>query len=314
VTRAQDAAALVPEQFRAVVERFSADEGAVGGPSGAQWSSRLPRLLADVLDDWALEPRGPAATGSTSVVVPVIRDSERLALKLVWPHLEARDEPLVLRHWDGHGAVRLVAADPSRGALLLEALDGARNLRELDVDLACETVGGLLAQLNVPSPAGLRTLSRFALEQVAKLEASDGVLPRRMVERTRGLVDEVTSDPACDASLLHTDLHFENVLASLPGAGRPDWLAIDPHAMAGHPGFEIQPLLRNRTDELGTGSTFRYLVRRRLEICAEAAGIAEDDALVWSYVHTAFQARWAAEHGDREGVSFTIALLKALGS
>jgi streptomycin 6-kinase len=312
VTRPEDVAPLLPEQFRASIGRYSAQDGGVGGPSGAVWENRLPRLLADVLDDWGLEPLGAAASGHTAVVAPVRRDGERLALKLVWPHVEARDEPLVLRHWNGHGAVRLVAADPGRGALLLEALDGTRDLRPVEIDDACRVVGGLLAELNVPAPHGLRPLSTFAREQLAKLEATEGVLPRRMLARTAGLVDELTTDPGCDATLVHTDLHFENVLAALPGSGRPDWLAIDPHAMAGHPGFEVQPLLRNRTDELGTGSTFRYLVRRRLELCCEAAGIDEDEALAWTYVHTAIQAGWAAADGDKESVSFSVALLKAL--
>ena len=310
MTRPEDAAPLVPEQFRAFVHRFSAQDGGVDGPSGADWSARLPRLLADVLDDWGLEPIGVGTTGWTAVVLPVSRDGERLALKLVWPHTEARDEPLVLRHWDGRGAVRLVAADPGRGALLLEALDANRDLGSVDIDAACQTTGELLSQLNVPAPHGLRPLSSFARDQLAKLGAADGVLPRRMVERVAGLVGELTTDPGCDATLVHTDLHYRNVLANLPGSGRPEWLAIDPHAMAGHPGFEVQPLLRNRTDELGTGSTFRYLVRRRLEICCEAAGIDEDEALAWTYVHTAMQAGWAA--GDREALSFNIALLKAL--
>ena len=312
MTRPQDVAGLVPVEFRTFVQRFSAQDGAVDGPSGADWSARVPRLLAGVLDDWGLEPLGCGATGWTAVVVPVRREGDRFALKLVWPHLEARDEPLVLRHWDGRGAVRLVAADPSRGALLLEALDPTRDLRPLEIDTACQTVGELLRQLNVPAPHGLRPLSQFAREQLVKLEAADGALPRRMVARTAALVRELTSDPSCDATLLHTDLHYENVLASLPGSDRPDWLAIDPHAMAGHPGFEVQPLLRNRTDELGTGSTFRHLVRRRLEICCEAAGIDEDEALAWTYVHTAMGAGWAAADGDEERVSFSIALLKAL--
>ena len=312
MTSPEDVAPLVPEHFRAFVHRFSEQDGAVGGPSGADWSARLPRLLAEVLDHWGLEPRGVGATGWPAVGVPVRRDGERLALKLVWPHIESRDEPLVLRQWDGHGAVRLVAADPGRGALLLEALDPDRDLRSVDVDAACQTVGGLLRELNVPAPHGLRPLSAFAREQLATLEKADGALPRRMLERTSGLVRDLTSDPACDATLVHTDLHYENVLASLPGSGRPDWLAIDPHAMAGHPGFEIQPLLRNRTDELGSGSTFRYLVRRRLEICCDAAGIDEDEALAWTYVHTAIEAGWAAADGDREAVSFNVALLKAL--
>ncbi len=310
MTRPQDVAPLLSGQFRDFVHRFTVQDGAVDGPSGADWSARLPHLLAEVLDDWGLEPLGVGESGWTAVVVPVSRDGERLALKLVWPHIEARDEPLVLRHWDGRGAVQLVAADPGRGALLLEALDPTRDLNSLDIDAACQTAGELLRELNVPAPHGLRPLSAFARDQVAKLEAADGLLPRRMVERVSGLVRDLTADPACDATLVHTDLHYRNVLASLPGSGRPDWLAMDPHAMAGHPGFEIQPLLRNRTEELGTGSGFRYLVRRRLEICCESAGIDQDAGLAWTYVHTAMEAGWAAGH--RAALSFNVALLKAL--
>ena len=312
MTRTEDAAALVPAQFRTSVQRFSAEDGGVRGPSGADWADRLPRLLAGVLDDWDLQPVGVPRTGWTALVLPVRRDGATFALKLVWPHVEARDEPLVLRRWDGHGAARLVAADPARGALLLEALDASRDLATEDIDTACEVTGGLLRELNVPAPAGLRLLSEFAHDQVGRIEGAQGLLPRRMVERTAGLVRELTVDPSCDATLVHTDLHFRNVLHSLPGSDRPPWLAIDPHPMAGHPGFEVQPLLRNRVDELGTGSTFRYLVRRRLELVCEAAGIDEDLALAWTYVHTAMEARWAADGDDASAVSFNIALLKAL--
>lgn len=310
--RTEDAGALVPAGFRTSVGQFSAQDGGVRGPSGADWADRLPRLLADVLADWDLELAGEPRTGWTALVVPVRRDGVPLALKLVWPHIEARDEPLVLRHWDGRGAVRLVAADPGRGALLLEALDATRDLESVEVDTACAVAGGVLAKLHLPAPAGLRSLSDFARDQIGKLEAAQGLLPRRMVERTAGLVRELTSESACDATLVHTDLHYRNVLHSLPGSDRPDWLAIDPHPMAGHPGFEVQPLLRNRVAELGTGSTFRYLVRRRLEIVCEVAGIDEDEALAWTYVHTAMEARWAAGGDDTRGVSFNIALLKAL--
>ena len=312
MTRPQDVADLIPPAFPDFVSRFTAEQGAVGGPSGPQWAAGLSRLLADLLDDWDLEPQAAGATGWSALVVPVLRGDEAFALKLVWPHVEARDEPLVLRHWDGDGAVRLVQADPGRGALLLERLDAARDLRSVGADTACSVVGELLGQLHVPALTQLRPLSQYVRGVVDRLEPAGGVLPRRMVERTTALVRELTGDPTCDATLLHTDLHYENVLASLPGSGRPEWLAIDPHAMAGHPGFEVQPLLRNRTDEYGTGSTFRWQVRRRLEICCEAAGIDEDEALAWTYVHTAMQAVWAAEESDHDGVSFSVALLKAL--
>jgi streptomycin 6-kinase len=132
-----------------------------------------------------------------------------------------------------------------------------------------------------------------------------------MVERAGGLARDLTAEPRCDASVVHTDLHYGNVL-SAPGGERGSWLAIDPEPMAGHPGFEVQALLRHRVDELGTGSAFRYLVRRRVEVVADAAGVDEDEALAWSYVRTAIRARWAARDGNDDEVSFGVALLKAL--
>ena len=41
-------------------------------------------------------------------------------LKLFWPHREAEQEADALERWDGDGAVRLLARDDERHALLLE--------------------------------------------------------------------------------------------------------------------------------------------------------------------------------------------------
>ena len=229
------------------------------------------------------------------------------------PHAESEHEHLALQHWHGRGAVRLLRADPHRSAMLLERLHPTDLTDAWDVE-ACEVVAGLYPRLHVPAPPQLRTLSSCVEEWTERLTRlpRDAPVPRRLVEQAASLGRTFAVDPATDGRLLHTDLHYENVLATLPGSDRPAWLAIDPHAMAGHPAVEIQPLLRNRVDEYGTGSTFRWQVRRRLEVACEAAGIDEELALAWSYVVTAMEARWAAENGDDERVSFAIALLKAL--
>ena len=68
-------------------------------------------------------------------------------LKVTWPHPEAASESLALQTWNGHGAVRLIRADPSRFALLLERLD-TRDLTRVDIDAACGVVGDLLTTLH----------------------------------------------------------------------------------------------------------------------------------------------------------------------
>ncbi len=294
---------LVPEDWLRRVARLPASTG----PSGADWADALPRLLDALLERWSLVPTGPGRTGWTAVVVPVEREGQALALKVVWPHEEGGGEHLALRHWAGNGAVRLVAADPGRGGLLMERLDPERDLRSVDIDTACAVVGGLLSRLHVPAPPSVPPLSGFVGRQVERLTRRDD-LPRRVVSRVAGLAAELLEDPAADATLLHTDLHFENVLAG----EREPWLAIDPKPFAGHPGFDIQPLLRNRADELGTGSGLRWSVRRRLTVTAEAAGIDVDQARLWSIVHAGMQALWAAEDDDADTLSLHIRMLKAL--
>jgi streptomycin 6-kinase len=294
---------LVPPGWLEWVARRPAD----GSASGADWAGALPRLLEELLADWDLTPAGPGLTGATAVVVPVDRDGEPLALKVVWPHRVAAGEHLALRHWAGRGAVRLVAADPGRGALLLERLDPTCDLRDPDIDTACAVIGGLLGRLHIPAPPNVRTLSSTVRRHLPRLTDREDV-PRRIATRVAGLADDLLAEPGVDATLLHADLHFENVLA----AEREPWLAIDPKPMAGHPAFEIQPVLRNRVDELGTGSAFRWGIRRRVSVTCEAAGIDEELGRLWSIVHTGIQAGWAAEAGDGEALSLHIATLKAL--
>ena len=306
MTSVAEAAELIPNGWREWLSRLPAD----GGPSGADWAAGLPHRLAEVLDEWSLTPKGAGLTGWTAVVVPVLREGEPAMLKVGWPHREAFGEALALRHWDGNGAVRLLAADPRRDALLLEQLDPSRDLdsAHVPIDEACEVIGGILSRLHVPAPPQLWTLSDFAAEQVDKLAAARDRLPRRHIARATHLVADLTSEPDCDATMLHTDLHFGNVL----GGTREPWLSIDPKPLAGHPGFELQPVLRNRLGELGTGSAFRRNLRRRFEIVCETAGIDGEVARAWTIVSSIFQANWASIDGNADDVTIHLAIAKAL--
>jgi streptomycin 6-kinase len=124
---------------------------APGDPDGDTWLALLPRLVNEHLGLWELVPDGNPWHGECAVVIPVRRRDEVAALKLTWPHPEARHEHLALRLWDGRGAVRLLAADPTAYALLLERLDGDRDLTSVPILDACEVIGTLFTKLDRPS-------------------------------------------------------------------------------------------------------------------------------------------------------------------
>lgn len=167
---------------------------------------------------------------------------------------------------------------------------------------ACEIIGDLLRRLHRPAPPTIRPLRDWLATHLDRLDHP--AVPRRFAVRTRALAAELLDDAT--SVVLHTDLHFENVLA----AERERWLAIDPKPFAGHPGFEFQPLLRNRVEELGVGAALRWSVRHRLQLAAEAAGVEVEEARLWTLLHTGIEILWTKD--DPDTASLHIALFKAL--
>ncbi|MFD7630910.1 aminoglycoside phosphotransferase family protein [Streptomyces sp. NPDC059851] len=238
------------------------------GEAGREFLAGLPARTERFLQEWGLRPAGPAMHGMTALVVPVERaDGTAAVLKLLLPDEESAGEPLALRAWDGQGCVRLLEHDPGTGSLLLERLDERRPLSgpaERDPRRAVRVVGDLLARLTaVRAPAGIRGLGPVAAGMLERVPTALAAIPD---VRARGLVADCASALAEVAGqpgdrLLHWDLHYDNVLAG----GRERWLAIDPKPLAGDPGFELLPAIRNnfRADQ----------VRWRFDLLTEALGL-----------------------------------------
>ncbi|MGA8995204.1 MAG: aminoglycoside phosphotransferase family protein [Nocardioidaceae bacterium] len=253
---------------------------AARGPEFADFLDRLPRLVHDLMAQWQLIEDGETRHGFCAVVVPVRTDSGSPAvLKVGFPHREAEHEHLVLQHWHGRGAVRLLRADPHRSALLLERLH-TEDLGVLwDVE-ACELVAGLYARLHVPAPAQLRPATAAVRRSAAALAELPRAapLPRRLVEQAVSLARALVEDPASTGTTIHGDLHYGNVLA----ADREPWLAIDPKPLSGDPHVEVVPMLWNRWDDVA--GDVRAGVRRRFHALVDAAGLDEHRARDWVVV------------------------------
>lgn len=284
---------------------------AARGPEWNAWVDALPQVARSVLDEWALRSDGEATHGSCSIVLPVRTPGGTAAvLKIGFPDAESEHEHLALRRWGGDGAVRLLRADPYRRAILLERLH-RQNLNGRNDIEACQVVAGLYRRIHVRALPQLRTLTSYIERWTTEVGAlpPDASIPRRLVQQAVALGRDLVVDPASTGSIIHGDLHYENVLA----ADREPWLVIDPKPMNGDPHYEIAPMLWNRWDELA--DNVREGVRRRFYALVDAAGLAEDRARAWVIVRMVHNALWALDDGeqaDQTWITRCVAITKAV--
>ena len=272
-----------------------------------RWLESVPATADDVCAAWGLVSDGTVMAGFLSLVAPV-RDAagRALVLKLYGPEVGVDDEPAFLRAAAGPGAVELVRTDLAVGALLLERLDAGRSLSGMpDVDKACGVIGDLVRQFSAhAAPPGMRSmadeLDRLHASITAMLDRTPAVLPRNLADRAldtcAGLSRTLRSAPG-DASLVHGDLHFENVLHTLADEAAR-WVAIDPLPAAGYPEWEVTASLRNRwPDAVATGDPGRAL-RRRVDIIGERAHLDRPVAVAIAQAAAVDNLLWLSRSGD----------------
>ena len=287
------------------------------GPDWADFVDRLPRLVAELLDEWQLTVDGLPTHGYCALVLPVrTPEGTPAVLKLNFPDDESEHEHLALQHWQGRGAVRLLRADPQRYAMLLERLHPEDLTQVWDLE-ACEIVAGLYSRLHLPALPQLRPLSAYIdrwTGNLAKLPV-DAPVPRRLVEQALALGRAFVSDPDTDVVMIHSDLHYENVLAG----EREPWLVIDPKPVAGDAHYEVAPMLWNRWDEMAGSGDLRAAVRRRFHTMVDVAGLDEDRTRDWVVVRMAHNAMWCIEDSpdglgpeERDYLTMCITLAKAV--
>jgi streptomycin 6-kinase len=269
--------------------------------AGRAWLASLPGLVQGRLEHWELTV--DLATGALpwhghgGVVVPVRRnDGTPAALKIAFPHAEARVERHALALWGGSGAVRLLDSDAGTCALLLERLNAGRSLQTLLLDDAAAVWGGLMQQLNlVPDGraewqefdhiAGLA--EQWSDDLPADWEQQGHPFPRWLLEaalevcQTRGAVGRRSGRDV----LVHTDLHFLNILArprnTSDALHGPGFAAIDPQPMIGEPEFAVAPLLWNRLADLPRRDPASGLKQRCVDF-STAAGLDSEAARQWA--------------------------------
>lgn len=166
------------------------------------WLGRLPALLEAVAGEWDVQLGQELRGGILAcVVATTTRSGEQAVLKLAGPWNRPADEIACLTAWAGVGAPRLLRADPSRGALLLERIAPATAA----ADATPAEVATVLESLRRPVPAGLRPLAEVARRRV--LKAAGRGRPAGQVDRALAEIDALGRDAGERALCTATDAH-----------------------------------------------------------------------------------------------------------
>lgn len=303
--------AEIPDAFLRQAEGFRA----AGSPPGAQWARSLPRLLEQSLARWELTREEGTWWGQAALVVAVRRaDGTPAALKLGWPHPESRDEHLALRAWDGRRAVRLLAADPRAGVLLLERLD-QHSTTSLDPVSEAEQVALLLRDLDRPALPQPEPATAWLRTLLADIDAWDAAhpgagLPRRLLGEARAAATGLLDSPGVDARLLHSDLHGENVRWR-PEPG--EWVAIDPKPLAATPALGLAPVLWNRWDATQAAPDPRAHLAARFHTMLDVLDLDPERARAGAVVRLVRNALWdLQDQGPGADVTVPVTVIKAL--
>jgi streptomycin 6-kinase len=226
------------------------------------WRQRAPVLAQECAELWSLTLGERYDYSYVSIAVRAeLPDGTPAVLKVGWPHPEAEHEAAALAHYDGRGAVRLLAHDAERNALLLERCEPGTALLELpDEEEAFRIAAGVLRRLwRAPAEA-------HPFDLLSDLAAGWEALPGL----DAGLVRELAASQG-ELVVCHQDFHRGNVLR----AEREPWLAIDPKPVVGEREFDTAALLRDGPGDFA----------HRLDLLSAELALDRERMRLWGIVH-----------------------------
>jgi len=215
---------------------------------------------------------------ASELVAPAVTaDGVDAVLKIQQPHRESEHEAAALELWGGDGAIRLLAHDPERHALLLERCVPGTPLASAGQDQALDVFVELLPRLWQRAGQPFRPLADEAAWWAEYLPGQDWSAAPELLEAALEALRDLPGTQG-EQVLLHQDLHGENVLA----AQREPWLAIDPKPLAGEREFGIAPIVRS----FELGHSKRDVLHRFDRLTAEL-GLDRERARGWTIAQTA---------------------------
>jgi streptomycin 6-kinase len=219
------------------------------GDEGRAWVDALPGRLDELCARWALSLGRRLPGGSASYLTTVLRaDGSEAVLKVALPEPDHARRVAALQAAEGQGYVRVLAADPSTDALLLERLGppldhgGLRPEAQLDALAAT-----LLRAWRTPDRPPLDKAASLAAGIRAFHLAAPDAVRADVVEQALAVAARLSGPDPADLVLVHGDPHPGNLLrVRHPRHGAESgWCFVDPDPFVGERAYDLGVAVRD---------------------------------------------------------------------
>jgi streptomycin 6-kinase len=284
------------------------------GQRGERWLAELPGVIAQLERAWSITVGRALAGGTGSFVAPAqTTEGGDAILKIAIPEVGFADELRVLESAQGHGYVRLLAADREREAMLLEELGPPMASLALAPERQIRVLCQMLRQAwQAPRPAGLLVtpgdekagqLFRLVSHQWEELDhpCSERVVNEalRYAERRAAAFDLER------CVVVHGDPHPWNALQALaPREGaEAGFVFVDPVGFLADPAYDLGVVLRDWCTQLlatADAKAAAALAHRYCALLSAQTGVEETAIWEWGFLERVSSGLYCLELGIEE--------------
>jgi len=262
------------------------------GAAGSKWLSTLPVIIETLTDYWSLTNIEPANNMNWNYVAYAIQNNHNhVVLKISCDQSMIDHEYRALKHFDGHGAIKVIDRHEKYQAILLQQAIPGNSLKEnhpLEVEknifLYSKVVQAIASQKLSNSTYVHMSIWCETIDHI-----QDERIDKRYVDKAKQLKTELLSSVK-NEYLCHGDLHLENIIQN-----GNDWLAIDPKGIIGEMAFEAAAFDLLSNDEMNDTSTIESKIINRVNQLSKALDIDYDRLLPWIFLRIIISAQWFVE-------------------
>jgi streptomycin 6-kinase len=267
---------------------------AICGRAGETWIDGLEGIVLALEDLWSMKVHEPFAAGEFNYVAPAEMDNgEPAVLKLAPPYktIEIFAEAAYLREHKGRGAVRFIAEDRERKAILMEHALPGKNLTECFDSDRPASVGPAIHVLHaslLPPPSDIADVILLDdwFDGLRRFESTG--FPAEYAARALEVYER--RSPAPDRRFyLHGDFHHGNIVSS----DRAPFVVIDPKGVIGHIGYDIACFLNNFHRWQETHPDIDRRLGHAIEQFSSAFEIDTHELREWAFAQMVLGAWWS---------------------